>query len=242
MQTKTINIIVRESLLNKGYPIHYYLPFLHHAKVCLENLSLDHNFGLNVKELIYDVSSYDRVEISNDCIDIISVFGIYGGEMRTFLRNTKLTKIYNEISTVKYPWTETTNTLPEYSDLSSSSVLANTASSELPTVFFPSGGGKYEYNVDYENSEVILKPGHGLSTVYMRYLSSVVSTSAANLVNLYAVPVIHAYIEWMMAKSDGSPQSKVALLEDAYYNQKRILRGRMNPLSIEEMYKILAEN
>jgi hypothetical protein len=242
MQTKTINIVVRESLLNKGYPIHYYMPFLHHAKTCLEQLSFDHNFGGNVKEVEYDITSYDRVTLTSACIDVIGVFGLYGGEMRTFLRNSKLTKVYNEVSAVKYPWTETSNTLPEYSDLNTSSVLANTSSSELPTVFFPSGGGTYEYNVDLENSEVILKPGHGLESVYVRFLATGVSTSAVNVVHPYAVPTIQSYIEWMMAKSDGSPQSKVALLEDAYYNQKRVLRSRMNPLSIEEMYKILVEN
>jgi len=242
MQTKTINIVVRESLLNKGYPIHYYLPFLHHAKTCLENLALDHNFGSNVKEVKYDITSYDRVTLTSACIDVIGVFGLYGGEMKTFLRNSKLTKVYNEISAVKYPWDEAGSTLPEYSDMNTSSILGNTSAYDLPTVFFPSGSGTYEYNVDLENSEVILKPGHGLTSVYVRWLAGAVSVSAVNVVHPNAVPTIHSYIEWMVAKSDGSPQSKVALLDDAYYNQKRILRGRMNPLSIEEMYKILVEN
>lgn len=242
MKTKTLNVLVREALADNGYPIHFYLNYLHHGIRCLENLALDFDFGPNVKELNIATLSYDRVTLPADCIDVIGVFGIYGGQRKDFLRNNSLTKIYNEISSVKYPYTEDASTLPEYDNLIDSTPLGQTSANEMVTVLYPGGKPTYEYNVDTEHSELILGPGHGLTSIYLRYLAPVVSTSTANTVHPYAVDVIHAYINWKIAKADGSAQSKVAVLKDEYYNQKRIMRGQMSGLSIEQLYQILLYN
>jgi len=140
------------------------------------------------------------------------------------------------------PYSKGENTLSKYDDFGSSALVQQGSASELPTIFYPTKDNIYEYNTDYSASEIIFTPGHGLTTAYIRYLSNSIGNTSANLVNPYVTPVLFAYIDWMVAKGDGSPQSKVALLEDVYYNQKRILRGRMNPLSLSEMYRILITN
>lgn len=242
MKTKTLNVLVREALADNGYPIHFYLNYLHHGIRCLEDLALDFDFGPNVKELNIATLSYDRVTLPADCIDVIGVFGIYGGQRKDFLRNNSLTKVYNEISSVKYPYTEDESTLPEYDNLIDSTPLGQTSANEMVTVLYPGGKATYEYNVDTEHSELILGPGHELTSTYLRYLAPLVSTSTANLVHPYAVKPIHAYIKYAIAEANGSPQSKVDRLEREYENQKRLLKARMNELTLDQLYQIYLYN
>lgn len=241
MQTKSIDTIVREELLNKGFPIHYYMPFLHYALKCLENLSHDFNFGPNVREVMITPESYDRVVIPDTAIDPIDVFGLYGGTRKSFKYNEALSMIYNLEGTTKIPYTEGGgSTMPEYNNAGSSMPLSKVeGSNNYPTVFYPSDNYQYEYNIDLENSEIVLNPGHGLTSVGLRYLASGVSTSTANLAHPYAVPCIISWIDWQHIKYGNYPQSMAALREQAFWNERRKLRSKMSPLSIDEITQIL---
>lgn len=234
MQVKSLNIVVRESLMDRGYPIHFYLPFLHHALTSLEKLSFDHNFGANVKEVELTITN-NRVILPLDCIEVFQVFGLYGSERKSLLLNDRITTIEDT-----YKLDE--STLPNYVNAVSSTILEPTIANEYPTVYYPDKAVDYDYNVDLDKGELILGLRSNLDSVFIRYLTSSVSKTTANLIHPYAVPTIKSYIDWMVSRSDGSPQSKVSLLEAAYYNEKRLLRSRLNPLSVGELYEILVKN
>jgi hypothetical protein len=51
-----------------------------------------------------------------------------------------------------------------------------------------------------------------------------------------------SYMEYMNSRANGSPQSKVVIYKDEYYNAKRLLSGRLNPLSYKEIAQILNNN
>ena len=70
MKTKSINIIVRDALLDNGLPLHYYTRYLHHALRITDELSMDFNLG-NIKVVELDVTSYQRAVLPNDFIDFI---------------------------------------------------------------------------------------------------------------------------------------------------------------------------
>ena len=107
------------------------------------------------------------------------------------------------------------------------------------TIYYPSDDYKYEYNIDRKSGEVIIGNGHTLEKVFVIYLSGAISTTVANVVHPYAVNAIHAYMEYMNSRADGSPQSKVVIHKQEYHNKKRLLRGRLNPLSYKEIAQIL---
>lgn len=243
MQTKTINEVVRDYLIKKELPLHYYVTSLNRALYCLNELSFDFNFGPNVKEVSATITEYDRVSIPGTAVDVIGVYGLLGGRILPFTHNPSLTTIYNLEGVDKVPYPEDESNLPDASYKNNSIPKLQTYSTERPQVFnFGNNSNKYDYNIDIENSEIVLDPRHGLTKVYIRYLSESVSKTAANVILHEFEPVIVAYMEHETAKVDGSPQSKVALLKRDFYNSKSVLKGRVNPLSMEDILKVLYFN
>ena len=242
MLTKTLNTVVRDALIDNGLPIHYYMTFSHHAKRCLESLALDFNLGGNVKESKIVVNSYNRVAIPAEAIQIIGVYGIFGGERRNFKRNDQLTKAYKLDGITKMPWLEDDTSFPDNQLGESSTLLDKTIPNEYPTVFYPTNEVDYEFSVDEANSEIILGPRAEMDDVYVWYLSSLVSISSANVVSYIAIPSIISYIDWMVYKASGTAQSRIMEKKDDYYNEKRLLRGRLNNLNTSDLYEIFAMN
>ena len=138
MQTKTMNVLVREKLLSLGYPIHYYLPVLHHALTCLSELSQYHNFGGNVKELKITATNYGRLALPSDAIDVTNVYALVAGERKDFKLNSDLTIIQKLDGVTPVKWLEADTSLPEYNEIGSSALLEQTSASEYPTIFYPS--------------------------------------------------------------------------------------------------------
>jgi hypothetical protein len=239
MQTNTLNSIVREALLDRQLSLHYYLPFLHHGLRCLRTLSESYDFGGNVKEEKLTLNSYDRIGIPATAIDVIDIFGLYGDQRKQFTYNGGLTNIYNLDGATKISYVEKVSTMPEYIGDPGSLPLEQTGHSEYPTIFYPSSDHKYEYNIDNENSEIVIKVDHGLTDIYVRYLASGVSTSSANLVHPYAIDSLLAFMDWKFSTTDGSPQSKVYELKQHYADERRNLAAKMNPLSIQQIAEIL---
>lgn len=239
MQTKTVNTIVREALLKKEYSLHSYLPFLHHALMCLDELALKVNLGENIKHSKLTINSYNRAVLSGSVAQVIKVYGLYGDREKEFMYNPNLTLNYNLSGNDKIAFEEDKSTMPGYDKGTSSSIVSQTASSQLPTIFYPDNNVKFEYNIDKVNSELVLGLGHGCSEVYITYLTNSVSKTSANLVDINVVPVIHSYISFAIAENDGSPQSKVAILKDDYINKKRMLPGMLSPLNYSQIFQIL---
>lgn len=239
MQTRTLDKVVRDKLLEIGYPIHYYLPVLHHAQSCLDSLSHNHNFGSNVKEAKFTPTTYGRVILSGEVIDVVGVFGIVGGERKEFKLNQELTIVQKVDGSTLLPWLEDDSTIPEYRNSGSSGVLEQVSAQELPTIYYPSSQVDYEYNVDLAQSQLVLGPRVNLTEVYIRYLSNGVSGTAANMVHPYAVDAIHAYIDWKLSESERRAQSETMRKKSEFHNQQRILRAKMNPLTLAQMYSIL---
>lgn len=239
METRTLNKVVRDKLMSIGYPIHYYLPVLHHAQQCLDELSQQFNFGGNVKEVKLTPLSYGRIDIPVDAIDIISVFGVVAGERKEFVLNPNLTLFQKLDGVTPVKWLESDTSLSEYNSTGSSGLLEQTSPYEIPTIYYPDGQVNYEYTIDQSTSHIIFGPRVEVTEIYMRYLSNGVSGTAANLVHPYAVETLHAYIDWKLSESERRAQSETMRKESSYYNQKRLLRAKMNPLTLSQLYHIL---
>ena len=240
MQTKTLNVVVREHLLNEQLPLHYYLPYLHHAIKCFEDLEFDFSF-FNIKEAKAVINSHDRFAIPLDVADVVSVYGLYHGREKPFALDTSLTKNYNLEGAVKKSWSDSGSTIPGFIEMDSSYPLDNIGTNGLQTILSPSRKMKYAYNVDLINNEILLRQGHECTDIYIKYLTSTISVSAANVVPLYWVPVIHSYIRYMVAEGTRQAQSQIARLRSYYYNDKKNLRARVNPLTISTLYDLLAD-
>lgn len=225
MLVKTVDVIVRESLLDNRLSMHSYVSRLHHALRCIEDLSIDLNLGTNIKDLTVDILTDDRVDIPA-LHEVIGIYGIVGDKKLPFELDESLTLEKNLESAVSVGYTSVNSTFTdeEHEDPDGTGT------------FGYQRNAKYTYKVDVLNDQVVLGHKHEMTIVGLLLRTNIVSVTTANAIDVNAVKTILAYVEWMISEANGSPQSKVMRLQDLYYNEKGNLRGRLNPIGIEDLY------
>lgn len=245
MQTETLDICVRNYLLNKQYPLHYYLPVLHRAITGVNEIAKDVNLGLNVKTVEKTIS-IDRTTYPDDCRSIIRVFGLVGGEEKDFGYNPWITTVKKMDGATHVVYTDTDTTLTDSETERNNIVKEGTMSGEFPAMnYINYVKHKYEYNIDFSTKEVILKPNSEVTKIHIRYMTSVATLSnTTNIPNIMETAV-HAYIEWQFAKNSGASKSRIAdintteTLKEEYYTAKRNLRSALNPMNVSDYLQIL---
>ncbi len=245
MQTETLNVCVRNYLLNKHLPLHYYLPVLHRAITGLNEISKDFNFGTNIKTVEKTIS-VDRTTYPDDCNNILKVFGIVAGEEKSFLYNPNITTVKKLNGSTHVVYSESDTTLTGNETERNNIIKEGTMSGELPQIVnINYSNNKYEYNIDLSTKEVILKPNSEVTKIYIRYRTLMATMSSATNMPLVAENAVHAYIEWQFAKNAGSSKSRIAdintteTLKEEYYTAKRNLRSLLNPATIHDYLQII---
>lgn len=238
MKTKSLNIIVRDALLDNGLPLHYYTRYLHHGLRILDELSLDFNMG-NIKVIPLSVTSYQRAILPADYLDFIDVSAKYGERVLPMERERNLSKVYNRDDSgnkIPYPTATSINYDEEinYSLISGSNNL-NTRGELVGRYYGRRRSAKLTFDIDEINQEIVFSNEMALTEVTLTYMTSAVSTSSANVVNPYATDVITKYIVMMAAKAEGSTLGKYQLARQDYENARRVFRARINAMDYADI-------
>jgi hypothetical protein len=238
MKTKSLNVIVREALLDSGLPLHYYTRYLHHGLRILDELSLDFNLG-NIKTVALAVTSYQRAVLPSDYIDFIDVSAKYGERLLPLERERNLSKKYNYDSSgnkITYPTATSINYDEEinYSLISGSNNL-NTRGELVGRYFGRKRSAKLTFDIDEDNQEIVFSNEMGLTEVTLTYITSAVSMSNANVVTPYATDVISKYIVMKAVQAEGVTLGKYQLAKQDYDNARRVFRARMNAMDYSDI-------
>ena len=238
MKTKSLNIIVRDALLDSGLPLHYYTRYLHHGLRVLDELSLDFNMG-NIKTATLSVTSYQRAVLPADYVDLIDVSAKYGERLLPMERERNLNKKYNydtQGNKIPYPASTSINYDAEVNyNLISGSNNINTRGELVGRYYGRMRSAKLTYDIDETNQEIVFSNEMILTEVTLTYITSAVSKSAANVVNPYATDVITKYIMMMAAKAEGATLGKFQLAKQEYDNARRVFRARLNSMDYAEL-------
>lgn len=238
MKTKSLNIIVRDALLDSGLPLHYYTRYLHHGLRILDELSLDFNMG-NIKTVALSVTSYQRAVLPADYVDFIDVSAKYGERLLPLERERNLSKKYNydtQGNKIPFPTATSINYDEEinYSLISGSNNL-NTRGELVGRYYGRKRSAKLTFDIDEVNQEIVFSNEMGLTEVTLIYMTSAVSKSAANVVNPYATDVITKYIMMMAARAEGATLGKYQLAKQDYDNARRVFRARLNAMDYADL-------
>lgn len=238
MKTKSLNIIVRDALLDNGLPLHYYTRYLHHALRIMDELSMDFDLG-NIKTVPLSVTSYQRAVLPTDYIDFIDVSAKYGERLLPMERERNLSKKYNYDDAgnkIPYPSATSINYDEEinYSLISGSNNL-NTRGELVGRYYGRKRSAKLTFDIDPVNQELVFSNEMMLTEVTLTYFTSAVSKSAANVVIPYATDTITKYIAMMAAKVEGSTLGKYQLAKQDFENARRVLRARLNAMDYADM-------
>ena len=244
MKLYTLDKIVRSALTDRQYPMHYYLQFLQYGIDALRMLNFD--VLQSVKSVRLPVNSYKAVTIPCDYVDYIRIGNEVGeyvtpwGEKRdSFNRLNKFDTNGNKI-----PYGDiqaSTGLLPSDWEGFWYTNYVNDKGEHLGRIFNNFSTYPNSFVVLRERNEIQLDVSYTGTEITMDYITDGLSTNASTAIHPYAIDCIKAYIFWKMkehSRAYGLGERQVA--KDDFYNQLRLLKGRMNGIDVNDIKRSLA--
>lgn len=237
-----IDAIVRRTLLEKGLPLHYYLEFLVHGTSGVRELSFDTLQIINTLQL--PVNNYNSVDLPDDCVDVIALNIAYGNRLIPVPQNDSLSPLrYHDDTGVFQP--PTTSLSPDQTFLGFQGGIIwywniNDYGEPTGRYFGASGASDVNgYKVIKERRQIQLTQSFTSDTVVLMYLSDGQRADNASQIDVQAHACIQAYINWKRSPNadiKDSPQART------FYNEKRLLRARLNTLTATDIIHILRKS
>lgn len=244
----TLDQIVRRGLLEDGLPIHYYSEFFYHSATSLRELSFDTLKIINTVNL--PVNEYGAFDLPGDFVDDLSVSVPVGGDLFDLPKQSRLSplRIHSPVTGQFVPNTSDTNALN--STLANEflgfpigwNLYWNVNDYGEPTGRFygASGGTQQGYQIFKERRQGQMTGGFVCqdSNIVLMYISDGQSLDNATQIDMQAFQTIRSFQEWKRspnANDDNSPEGR------AFYNQRRLLRARLNDLTRVDILNIIRQ-
>ena len=243
MQYATLDSITRRSLLEKSLPLQYYLEYLLHGSSAIRELSMDTLKIINTVNL--KLNDYGAVDLPGDFVDDVSVGIPVGGIVQPLVKrdNINSLRIHNG----------TTGAFEQHADAANlnQSMLTfyglnlnyffywNISDYGEPVgKYFGSNGGAHQngYKVIKERNQIQFTGAITTDNVILTYISNGQSVDNATMVDWAAHSAIQAYSDWKSSQNAAFKDSPEAR---TFYNEKRLLRARLNPLTTTDIVDTL---
>lgn len=246
MRYQTLDGIVRSALMQRGYPIHWYVQALKSASDCLRELTFDCLQNVNTVRL--PVSATGAVNLPCDFVDHVKI----GFEVGPYVKPLVQKKGINRIQDVD------ANGLPINYDSVDATTLTDYVSGynygynwridgysdngqPIGRVYgFNAGWIQDGFQVLRERGQIQLDQNTGLDSVYLEYISDGQCPDNATKVHPYAQKTIEAYIFWQFkehSRAYGEQERRTA--QNEFSSQRRILRARVFGLGAEDIKRIV---
>lgn len=253
MTTISLDSIVKNILLKRRYPIHYYLDFLIPAKDGLRELFFDNAIG-TIRYVILPLNSINQGTIPNDYSDWTGVYVRLGQYLQPLTEDDSLDTIPNyDADFVEQPYT--------------SGVATQTSQSQ--TNFWPLGGlSPYWYTVNWnslgenigrnfggvgamadtfkiDTARNIIKVNEALDVteVVLYYIGNGLDGDSATKVHVYSQAAIEAYCLWQFKENNRTySEGEAQVAKRDFEQQAQILRARLSDVSIDRLKRIVQGN
>ena len=244
MKTYTLDNIVRSALVDRGYTLHWYLQFLQYGIDAVRMMNFD--VLKNIKSVRLPLNSYKAATLPCDFVEYVRVgneVGQYiypwGEKEDSFNRLNKLDSSGNKVA---YGDIEAQNgILPNNWEGFWYTNYINDKGEHLGRIFnnFPSY--RESFVILRERNEIQLDTSYTGTQIVMDYITDGLSVDASNAIHPYATDAIKAYIFWKM-KEHGRQYnlSERQIAKDEFYNQLRLLKGRMHSIDVNDIRRSLS--
>ena len=243
MTYANLDMIVRRSLLEKGYPIHYYTEYLLHASSCIRQLSTDTLKIINAVNL--PINSYYAVDLPPDFVDDISVSVSTGNFLRPVPKNDSLNPLRTMDSSGKFiPYKDRTKKQQEtiYGINPSWLWYWNVNDYGEPTGrFYGANGGERAngYTVVKERRQIQLTETFSAESIVLLYISDGQSVNNATQIDMLSFSCIQSYIDWKTSRNANIKSSPEAA---TYLSEKRLLRAKLNDITAVDIKNMVRKN
>jgi hypothetical protein len=241
MRFTSLDQITRSMLLQRGYPIHWYIDFLKYGTDALRELTFDVLKVINSAKL--PVNSYKAVTLPCDYVDWVKV-GVAAGQYVHPLAQGPINRLNNfDDSGNKIPYSDE---LPDgtFAEIRGSIEYTNGLNSlgeHTGGIFNHNPGRSIGTFIELtERNEIQLDNDYPYDYIILDYISDGATCScgcdcggdSATSIHPYAIAAIEAYIDWKMkAFNRAYGAGEVQMAEDQYIRQERKLRARKNGLT-----------
>ena len=245
MKWTNLDTIVKGVLIERGYPIHYYMQFLYIASRAYEELYFD-SLGCT-KTVKLPVNSYNAVPLPCDMVDFVNI-GISNGQfVRPLSSRSGLSSLNNFDATgnkVLHSDNSTDTGIFNRLFFGSSQTFYN-EHGEFTGRMFGAGSGDNVNTFKFlpDRNEIQLHESLNAAEIILRYISDGSSIDNATMIPPYAKASIEAYIIWKMKEAsrtyNGGERQEAQL---QFWQQHKILRGRKNDLTKDKIFNIVRKH
>lgn len=236
-----LDSVCRRTLLERGLPVHYYLEELLHSSACVRELSFDTLQIINTVQL--PVGNYNEIDLPGDYVDDLGLSIPWGGRLIAVPKDDSLSPLryHDDTGTYVPPVTDATNLSPQTTFGFAGGILWywNINDYGEPTGRFFGAKGASDingYKVVKERRQIQLSQTFTSDVAVLSYISDGQRADNASQIDVQATSTIQAYSNWKKSPNrdnENSPEGR------GYYNQKRLLRARLNPLTKTDIIQIL---
>jgi hypothetical protein len=241
----TLDQIIRRTLLEKGYPIHWYAEYMFHASAAIRELSKDTLKIIRSARL--PVNSYYAVDLPDDFVDDLAVTLPVGNLLQNVPKKDSITplRLHDTASGAFVPYSDSSDDSEGetvFGFVPSSQWFWNVNDFGEPTGrYFGAGGGANAngYKVFKERRQIQLTESFTSDEIVLLYISSGQSADNATQVEWLAFSAIQAFINWKRSRNADIDQSPEGV---SWYNQRRLLRANLNDMTTTDIKQILRKN
>lgn len=238
MKYTSLHTIITGILLQRKLPIHFYADFLIYSQRCLEELHFD-TLG-NVRTVKLEINETGAVTLPEDFLDLCKIGVVNGQFVKPLVSRNGMNRLNNfdTDGTTKIPYPETSLFNSFYSGIS-----YNDNNEFTGRMYGLKADRTDSYKLIIERNEIQLDQRIAASGVVMEYISDGSEIDNATQVNPYAKSTIEAFDNWQYKENNRSySEYERTRAQRQFDHQRRILRARLNSLTLSDIKAIIYQN
>jgi len=246
MRYTSLDNIVRSTLMQCGYTLHYYIQALKSASDCLRELTFDTLQNVNTVNLT--LSDSGSADLPCDYVDFVKVGVPYSQYVRPLVQKDSINRLQNkDTSGNPIPYSNAidvtygdTVLVPPFFE----SDYINDNGEPLGRLFgFNAGWIQDGFKILRERGQIQVDQQLCATSIYLEYISDGQCSDNATKVHPYAQKTIEAYILWQFKQhSRAYGRQERRLAQDEFSSQRRILRARLTGLTAQDIKRIVRKS
>lgn len=248
MTVISLDKMVRNILLKRRYPIHFYLEFLVGLKNGLREISFDENI-LAPRYKILTLNDNHAIDFPDDYQDWFNVSVRVGQYLQPLTEDNSLDQIpnYDSDFTIQ-PMangiaTESTTSYHGYFSPYWWAWNWNSYGENTGRQFGGVGVFADTFKVNRERREIKINESLDVTEVVLEYISDGSDADSATHIDTYAQASLEAYAMWQFKENNRTyGQGEAEMARQEYLTQRGILRGRLSDLTINKLKRLWQKN
>lgn len=254
----SLDKIVKNILLKRKYPVHYYIQFLVYAKDGLREIAFDAPvLPARYKCLVVNQDTM-TAELPNDFVDKIRVSARVGQYVVPLVENSNLQTIPNYDSDFQVqPYSEgvqvpDSQTTAAYGYYNSSFGYAapywylvnwNSWGENIGRLFGGIANYPDTYKINKLDNNIKINENLAIEEIVLEYISNGMDADSATHIDAYAQMAIEQFCMWQFKEHNRTySEGEAQVAKRDYENELVKLRGRLNPMTIDDLRRIIDKN